>query len=322
MQFYSDSLIPLRVPKASEKIDPPLVDVYVHNGIRDENEGTNTAEVEAIVAEIKYIVSDPKFAGRSIGVISLIGSEQAAKIQEALLQELGEDVYQKFDIGCGDSATFQGKEKDIIFLSLVVGPKQGAPLNKREFEQRFNVALSRARDRMYLYRSIRESDLKHGNDLRLRMIRYFSNPMPPRPQVDNPLELCETDFERDVYSRLCDLGYAVTPKVKVGPFNIDLVVEGGRDHRLAVELDGDKPQTIEQWADNLSQQRTLERVGWPFWRCWGSSYTLDPDGCMADLVTTMTSLGIEPIGEQVHHSIYTDYREYRGAILESEEGSG
>ena len=320
MQFYSDSLIPLRVPKASEKIDPPLVDVYVHNGLRDENEGTNPAEVEAIVAEIKNIVNDPKFAGRSIGVISLVGSEQAAKIQEALLQELGEDVYQKFDIGCGDSATFQGKEKDIIFLSLVVGPKQGAPLNKREFEQRFNVALSRARDRMYLYRSVKESDLKHGNDLRLRMMRFFSNPMPPRPQVDNPLELCETEFERDVYKRLCDLGYAVTPKVKVGPFNIDLVVEGGRDQRLAVELDGDKPQVIEQWADNLSQQRTLARVGWPFWRCWGSSYTLDPDACMADLIATMTSLGIEPMGQQSHNNVYTEYREYRGAAQEIGKG--
>jgi very-short-patch-repair endonuclease len=172
---------------------------------------------------------------------------------------------------------------------------------------------------MYLFRSIKESDLKHGNDLRLRMMRFFSNPMPPRPQVDNPLELCETDFERDVYKRLCDLGYAVTPKVKVGPFNIDLVVEGGRDHRLAVELDGDKPQAIEQWADNLSQQRTLERVGWPFWRCWGSSYTLDPDACMADLVATMTLLGIEPIGEQVHNNIYTEYREYRCATQESGE---
>ncbi|MGD8938717.1 MAG: AAA domain-containing protein [Gammaproteobacteria bacterium] len=320
MQFYSDSLIPLRVPKASEKIDPPLVDVYVHNGQRDENEGTNTAEVDAIVSEIKQIVNDPKFSGRSIGVISLIGSEQAAKIQEALLQEVGEDVYQKFDIGCGDSATFQGKEKDIIFLSLVVGPKQGAPLNKREFEQRFNVALSRARDRMYLYRSIKETDLKHGNDLRLRTIRYFSNPMPPRPQVDNPLELCETDFERDVYKRLFDLGYAVSPKVKVGPFEIDMVIEGGRDQRLAVELDGDKPQSIEHWADCLSQQRTLERVGWPFWRCWGSSYTLDPDACIADLVATMTSLGIEPIGGQIHSNIYTDYREYRGSMQGRDKG--
>ena len=313
MQFYSDSLIPLRLPKASEKIDPPLVDVYVHNGLRDETDSTNPAEVEAIVTEIKHIVNEPKFAGRSIGVISLIGSEQAVKIQEALLQELGEDVYQKFDIGCGDSATFQGKEKDIIFLSLVVGPKQGAPLNKREFEQRFNVALSRARDRMYLFRSVKDSDLKHGNDLRLRMMRHFSNPMPPRPVVENPLELCETEFERDVYKRLSDLGYAVTPKVKVGPFNIDMVVEGGRDQRLAVELDGDKPQSAEQWADTLAQQRTLERVGWPYWRCWGSSYALDSDSCIDDLVATMTSLGIEPMEEQVQNSIYTEYREYRGS---------
>lgn len=310
MQFYNNALLPLRLPKASEKIDPPLVDVYVRHGKRDEQTGINIAEIYAIVDEIKRLTVNPKFIGRSIGVISLIGSEQALAIQDALLQELGEDIYQRFNIACGDSATFQGKERDIIFLSMVVGPRQGSVLNKREYEQRFNVALSRARDRMYLFRSLSDADLKNSNDLRAQVLRHFANPMPAKPVAEHAVDLCDTAFEKTLYARLSEAGYAAIPKVSVGPFSIDLVVEGGRDQRLAIELDGDIQQSAEQWETQLNKQRVLERVGWVFWRCWGSSYTLNPDACFKDLVSTLNSLGIKPKDSKVEKNIYTEYREF------------
>lgn len=142
MQFYTERLIPLRIPKASEKLNPPLIDVYVKGGSRDEINKINEFEAEAIILEIKQLVSDPKYNGRSIGIVSLIGRQQAKFIQDKLLIELGEDVFQDYKIACGDAATFQGKERDIMFLSMVVGSGQGAVINKREYEQRINVALS------------------------------------------------------------------------------------------------------------------------------------------------------------------------------------
>lgn len=321
MQFYTEPLVPLRIPKASERIDPPLVDVYVKDGIREDRKKINIAEVEAIVEEIKTIVENSKYGDRSIGVISLIGAEQAKAIQDRLLVELGEEIYQRHDIACGDSATFQGKEKDIMFLSMVVGPGQGMSLTKREYEQRFNVALSRARDRMYLFRSITESDLPNESDLRSRTLRHFQDPMPQQKQADNPLDLCDSDFERDVYKRLDDLGYFVTPQVKVGQYSIDLVVEGENDRRLAIELDGDKFHPPEKWKEDFTRQRTMERVGWKFWRCWGSSYTVDPEGCIADLVNTLHSLGIDPTGHKDRANIYTEYREYTKETVEENTNS-
>jgi len=145
--------------------------------------------------------------GRSIGIVSLIGSQQAKYIQDQLLVELGEDAFQEHKIACGDASTFQGKERDIMFLSMVIGSGQGAVMSKRDAEQRMNVALSRARDRMYLYHSIQESDLKNESDLRLKILRHFSFPMPQIEQVDNPMDLCDSDFERDVYQRLIKKGY-------------------------------------------------------------------------------------------------------------------
>lgn len=267
--------------------------------------------MEAIVEEIKHITSNPKYKNRSIGVVSLIGAKQAYEIQTRLLSELGEETYLEHKIFCGDASNFQGKEKDIMFLSMVVGAKQGTAMTKLEFEQRFNVALSRARDRMYLYRSIEETDLQNTDDLKLKVIQHFKNPMPNMYEnIKDNLELCDSGFERDVYKRLDDLGYLVRPQVSVGGYSIDLVVEGGHDKRLAIELDGDRYHTAENWLNDWNRQRTLERVGWIFWRCWGSDYLLDSDGCIQDLINRLESLGIKPTDDKKIDNSFTEHRIY------------
>ncbi len=314
MQFYNEPLRPLRIPKSSEKLTPPLIDVYVKGGQRDDRRMVNEIEAEGIISEIKTLVENPEFKGRSIGVISLIGAQQAKYIQDRLLTELGEDVFQDYKIACGDAATFQGKERDIMFLSMVIGSGQGAVMSKRESEQRMNVALSRARDRMYLYRSIQESDLGNESDLRLKILRHFSSPMPQREHVDNPIDLCDSEFERDVYKRLTEKGYNVVPQVRVGAFSIDLVVEGENDRRLAIELDGDKYHPPEQWMNDWKRQRTMERVGWQFWRCWGSSYTIDPEGCMDDLIGVLNNMQILPYESSNGANIYTEQRIFEKQI--------
>lgn len=85
-------------------------------------------------------------------------------------------------------------------------------------------------------------------------------------------------------------------------------MEGQDDRRLAVELDGDQYHGPEKWADDLARQRVMERVGWRFWRCWGSSYRLDPEGCIDDLIRALRSMNIDPIGEQESKTIWTEFR--------------
>src|SRR6185312_7179251 len=124
----------------------------------------------------------------------------------------------------------------------------------------------------------------------------------------NLMSLCQSGFERDVLTRLLDLGYRVQPQVKVGPYSIDLVVEGADDRRLAIELDGDQYHGPERWADDLARQRVMERVGWRFWRCWGSSFRLDSEACIADLITTLNELGIRPAHCEIEPSTHTEFR--------------
>ena len=74
--FYDNFIQPLRVPKASERIDPPLVDVLVEGGARNVND-ENRCEAEAIADEIEALLKDRQMAGRTIGVVSLLGPDQA-----------------------------------------------------------------------------------------------------------------------------------------------------------------------------------------------------------------------------------------------------
>jgi very-short-patch-repair endonuclease len=306
-QFYEEPIIPVRIAKPSERLTPPLIAVYVPHGRKDKRQ-INVPEAEAIVDEIEQVVRDPEFTNRTIGVVSLLAAKQAHYIQALLLERIGEEVFLHHQIACGDSATFQGKERDIMFVSMVECPATRSTKTALLFEQRFNVALSRARDRMYLFHSVTEDMLK-PDDLKARVLRHFKNPMPiANTATKTLLELCDSDLERDVLKRLLDLGYRVTPQVRVGPFSIDMVVEGEADQRLAVELDGDKYHTPDRWADDLARQRVMERVGWRFWRCWGSSFRLDSEACIADLITTLNELGIRPAHCEIEPSTHTEFR--------------
>jgi hypothetical protein len=75
MKFYNQELVPLRVPKASERLDPPLIDIFVEGGERRGKSKVNPREADVIVSEIETIVGDPEQAmiggearPRSIGV--------------------------------------------------------------------------------------------------------------------------------------------------------------------------------------------------------------------------------------------------------------
>jgi transcription elongation GreA/GreB family factor len=91
-------------------------------------------------------------------------------------------------------------------------------------------------------------------------------------------------------------------------YSIDLVVEGRGNQRLAIECDGDKYHGPERWADDMARQRVLERVGWRFWRCWSSSFTIDPDGCMAELFGLLDRLGIHPAASETREERHTEHR--------------
>ncbi len=295
-EFYDHELRPLRLARTSERLDPPLLDYVIENGRRED--GVNRAEIEFIVEDIKLLAADPRMQQRSVGVVSLLGEEQALKIWERLTDELGPELMRRHAVTCGDARLFQGRERDVIYLSMVSAPNDvGAALSRDTFAQRFNVAASRARDRMVLVRSVELHHLSESDRLRRNLILHFARPFGEEPaRVQNLRDVCESPLERDLFEWLNGEGYRVTPQVAVGSYRIDLVVEGADDSRLAVECDGDKYQGPQQWIEDMRRQRSLERVGWVFWRCFAAAFMRRREAVLEDLRRALAAHGIEPVG--------------------------
>lgn len=292
-EYYGGQIIPLRVPEMSKRLTPPLVDVLVRDGrkIGDVNKG----EADYIVQEIARIVKDPSMEGRSIGVVTLTSNEkQSIEIKRQLAEAISAEEYSAREISVGPPPQFQGKERDIMFVSMVWDARNRDPGNRMDLQQRFNVALSRARDRMYLVRSIPDGHAKPGNLLD-RIIRHFQDPfMGVLASADNSIDLCETPFEREVAKFLIQKGYRVLAKVGRRGFQIDLVVEGHNGNRLAVECDGDRNVSAQQWTDTMRRQRILERAGWSFWRVFQAHYEADPQKIQKDLLEKLDESGVMP----------------------------
>lgn len=317
-EFYNHELKPLRMPKASERLDPPLVDIYVMDGYR--NKDINLPEARFIVDEIRTIVETRAFDGRTIGVVSLLGNEQALTVMQMLNEELGEQVVTQYKITCGDARTFQGKERDIMFLSMVVSPGQAHAQTQDMVAQRFNVAASRARDRMYLVRSIQTAELSQADQLRAKLIQHFQAPFfQNEEELENLRERCESPFEREVFDILVARGYRVIPQVPVGSYRIDMVVEGDADSRLAIECDGDRYHGPDQWDNDMRRQRILERAGWRFWRCFASTFVLHKEDVVRDLIDTLTAHGVLPSSAETHvTSIHVESRKVMAFSPENE----
>jgi len=292
---YNGQILPLREQPADESWQS-VVDVHVPDGFREPGTDTNEAEAEFIVNKVAELCEDPRYDGMTFGVISLLGDGQANLIQGRLVERLGEKEVERRSIRCGNAYHFQGDERHVVFLSMVVTTGEGrriGAMTREADRQRINVAASRARDQLWCVRSIGADEL-HPDDVRGQLIRHCQNPARVRQAVAEEEVSFDSDFERDVYRQIVARGYLVKTQFKVGHYRIDLVVEGKRS-RLAVELDGDAYHGPDRAEDDQRRQMSLERLGWTFHRIRGSAYYRDPDSALSGLWDRLECLGIEPL---------------------------
>lgn len=291
------ALDPLRSYTAN-RLDP-LVCRHIPEGYRtgDGSNALNMPEADAIVTQILTCIADPRYIGRSMGVISLQGQAQAKYINRKLIEKLEPEIIEERRLICGDAYDFQGDERDIIFLSMVAAPskKRIGVLSNESARQRFNVAVSRARDQLWLFHTATLNELS-TSCMRYRLLKYML--YPTREIIDIDEQLFESQFERDVYQLISNKGFRVKTQVCVGDptnhrYRIDLVVEG-IEGRLAVECDGDKWHGPERYEYDMARQRDLERVGWQFVRIRGSDFYRDPECALNFLWTELKRLGIKP----------------------------
>ena len=292
-------LDPLRACPANRL--QPLVRRHVLDGYRKGSAyyAQNPPEAEAIVEQICACIDDPRYAGKTMGVISLQGETQAKLIENMLLQELDPEVLVERRLICGDAYAFQGDERNVIFLSMVAAPGEHriGVLANEAARQRFNVAVSRAQDQLWLFHTA-EVDLLSDKCMRHCLLSYMLDP--GRKTTDPDEQRFDSKFETHVYQRISERGFHVRTQVSVGDpvnhrYRIDLVVEGMQG-RLAVECDGDKWHGPDRYEQDMVRQRDLERAGWQFVRIRGSDFYRDREKAMEPLWSELDRLGIRPGG--------------------------
>ncbi|MFB9318910.1 AAA domain-containing protein [Cryptosporangium minutisporangium] len=302
-QWYDGTVQPLRADRG--RFDP--VRIVRVPGVREKRERVgeiNLAEADALVATLCRLVADPDYAGLTFGVVSLLaGSGQAQYINEQLVRHLGEQEMARRALKVGDSYTFQGAERDVMFLSLVVSDRDEAraAFTGADHHRRVNVAASRAKDQMWVFHSVGPENL-HPDDARAALLRYCAAPklglaaLAAEPVPDETLyAACESELERSVLRRLLDVGVRPAVQYSIGRHRIDFVIPTTDGRRLAIECDHGRYRGAARWAEEMRRQAVLERVGGcVFWRVRGTLFARDPDAALAGLWPLMDELGLLP----------------------------
>lgn len=292
---YEGKIKPLRESNSTD-LKPACVGCRV-DGIRDGD--TNKGEAQRIIDTIKAMIRHPRYARKSIGIISMLGEAQALLIQSMLHKEIPGIEIERRRIQAGISGEFQGDERDIMFLSMVDSTATEGPLRttgEGAFElikKRYNVAASRARDQMWVMHSFDPDVHLKSADLRLKLLQHVRDPLASLRAFNQEVGKTESPFEREVLKRLTDAGYRVKSQWQVGYYRIDMVVEGA-GKRLAVECDGDRYHPMEKLAEDMERQSILERLGWQFVRIRGSAFFRNPELAMRPVFDRLGELEIPP----------------------------
>lgn len=299
---YDFKIKPLR-DCSNNMLLPAVVNYRVADGERIGK--TNPKEAKAIVALLQACMEQPEYAGKSFGIISLLGDEQVKKLQEEVYRHIDARQCSGRRILCGNASNFQGDERDVIFLSVVDCANGEGPVAKQGFgvddayRKRYNVAASRAKDQLWVVDSLDPANDLKPDDIRKMLIDFSLNPESVHMLNAQIEEKAESPFESAVAKYLAVRGYHLVQQWRVGAYRLDMVVVCGKK-KVAIECDGERYHSGEdKIREDMERQTILERLGWHFIRIRGSEYYRNPEKTMERVATALTEEGIEPEDAEV-----------------------
>lgn len=231
-------------------------------------ERTNPKECEVIVQEVRHrLARDPS---ASLGIITFNVQQRDLILDQ--LENCQDEAVRKALTSSRDPLfvknldNVQGDERDHIFFSLAFSPRADdgrmpmnfGPLNNVGGERRLNVAVTRARESVTLYTSIKSSelDLKRTRALGVAHLKEYLAFAEGRTRTESAVHQERYDLYRDsVRDALVERGLEVVTDVGVSSFRVDLAVRASPSHGwLAVVLD------TPEWAERIA---VSDRVALP-----------------------------------------------------------
>jgi len=289
--------------------------VYDRGGSR-----ANRAEAEAIVRAIENHYLDPAQRRKSVGVVTFNQAQQSliermldarrravAQLDAALAQATQEPLFIK------NLENVQGDERDLILFSITYGPDAAGkvslnfgPLNLEGGQRRLNVAISRARQGVVIFSTLRPEqidlsrvrasgvrDLKHYLEFAIRGPRALvEQSVPTGREPDSP-------FEAQVIALLREHGWSAHPQVGVSGYRLDIGVVDPRApgrYLLGVECDGASYHSGATARDrDRLRQHVLEGLGWELHRIWSTDWWLDREAPARRLLARLEQLVAQPL---------------------------
>ncbi|ERJ11645.1 AAA domain-containing protein [Haloplasma contractile] len=286
----------------------------------------NEAEALEIVALLKKIFAERQ--NETIGIITFNATQKNLimdKIEEECLynnefnneiasERLRESSDQLF---IKNIENVQGDERDIIIFSIGYAPneynrivRQFGWLNSDSGENRLNVAISRAKRKIYIVTSIEPNelqvdDLKNKGPKLLRKYLEYTKAVSENDSytmqkilysLTNHLEMKvedkkqTTQFEDSVYLALTNAGYSVEQHVGTGTHKVHLAIKDDNTDQfiLGIELDDTLALTSTKERDYY-RQKYLETNGWNIHRIWSSDWWRDQDKEVAKIESILNN---------------------------------
>ncbi len=279
---------------------------HVADGVY-EGKGMNPREARRVADEVVRFAKEQLARrergepARSLGVGTFNLRQQLA-IQDELERRRREDPsIEPFFDRAGAEPFFvknleniQGDERDAIYISVTYGRGLDGrlrlnfgPLNGQNGWRRLNVLVTRARQQMRVFSSMRGDEIPAattGSD-GPRLLREFLL-YAERGRLESVSASAAADtespFERDVLQELAHRGLTVVPQVGVAGYRIDLgVTDDAAPGRFlcGIECDGVSYHASETARDrDRLRQQVLEARGWRIHRIWSTDWFKDRAG--------------------------------------------
>ncbi|MRG28983.1 AAA domain-containing protein [Laceyella tengchongensis] len=227
----------------------------------------------------------------------------SALYEEAMKRELDERIFVK------NIENVQGDERDVIIFSVGYAPNEEGRiynrfglLNIQGGENRLNVAITRAKEKILLVASIDPHELnvagtKHEGPKLFRHYLEYAKAVSEgnkeqvlsilnriNPQSETKKQYHDDQFDSPFEVEVCDylrsIGYEVDTQIGVSGYRIDLGIVHPKDpgrYILGVECDGEtyhrSPHAKER---DLYRQEFLESRGWNIQRIWSRNWWRNP----------------------------------------------
>ncbi|GHC15488.1 DNA helicase [Kushneria pakistanensis] len=301
--YYGGRLITFPSPTtASEAVKLHQIDGVYGRGQERTNDSEARAIVRMTVRRLKEWLTRPEEERLTLGVITFNAQQQelilnlldAERRQAPELEWFFEDAREE-PVIVKNLENIQGDERDVMLFSITFGPDHAGklsmvfgPLNLEGGEKRLNVAVTRARQELHIFASIRadQIDLTRTKATGVKHLKSFldfaargSIALPA--QDEGSLGPVENVFEAAVKNAIEARGWELRPQIGVSGFRIDLGVvhpDHAGVYLAGIECDGATYHGSATARDrDKIRQAVLENLGWTIFRIWSTDWFRNPN---------------------------------------------